>query len=317
MARAVSIPTIDLSTFFLNDEDQEGKKKVTEIIKQACSEYGLFQVVNHGVPIDFIHRAMEVCKEFFDQPYVEKVKVYSEPDAPLPCPHGYRKHKADKNEYLFMLPPGTTGNVFPTNPPKFQLIMEKLFSKFSETCQLLEGILNDSLGLPPNCLKDYNNDRCADILLSCRYFPATEMEDNGANSHQDPAVLGLIFQDDAGGLEVLIDGEWIPVTPIEGALVFHICDVLQVLTNDKFVSPFHQVLRPKGKSRYVFVFFYNLNGEKWVEPLPQFSKEIGEPPKYRRFQYKDYFGVRVKEKLNPPARHEDKTSLITFASATN
>lgn len=217
----------------------------------------------------------------------------------------------------------------------------------------MEGILNDFLGLPPNFLKDYNNDRCLDILLSYRYFPATETEDNGATSHQDPAVLSLIFQDDAGGLEVLIDREWIPVTPTEGALVFHISDVLQVtkkllinksykmkcfrfdcinfilanclnvcmanwqvLTNDRFVSHFHQVVRPKGKSRNVFVFFYNLNGDKWVEPLPQFSKEIGEPPKYRRFQYKDYFGVRVKEKLNPPARHEDNTTLITFASAT-
>lgn len=253
MASAVSIPTIDLSTFFLNEEDREGKKKVTDIIKQACSEYGLFQVVNHGVPIDFIHQAMELSlfcwQEFFDQPW-----------------------------WIF----------------------------------------------------------CWVIVTS-----------------QDPTVLSLIFQDDAGGLEVLIDREWIPVTPTEGALVFHISDVLQVtkkllinksykmkcfrfdcinfilanclnvcmanwqvLTNDRFVSHFHQVVRPKGKSRNVFVFFYNLNGDKWVELLPQFSKEIGEPPKYRRFQYKDYFGVRVKEKLNPPARHEDKTTLITFASAT-
>ncbi|XP_060170568.1 1-aminocyclopropane-1-carboxylate oxidase 1-like [Lycium barbarum] len=155
-----------------------------------------------------------------------------------------------------------------------------------------------------------------DLLSSYRYFPATKIEDNGATSHQDPTVLALIFQDDTGGLEGLKDGGWIPMAPIEGALVFHLCDVLQVLTNDKFVSPFHQMVRPKGKSRYVLVFFYNLNEEKWVEPLTQFTKELGELPKYRRFQYKDYFGMRVKEKLNPPAKHEDKTTLITFASAT-
>lgn len=317
MPSAVSIPTIDLSTFFLGEEE-ESKKEVREKIKQACSEYGLFQVVNHGVPIHLINQTMELCKEFFHLPYEDKLKVYTDhqPDAPLPLPLGYHKHKGDKNEYLCMSSPGTTTNVYPTNPPNIQLFMENLFNKFSETCQLLEGILNDCLGLPPNLFKDYNDDRCLDILLSYRYFPATESEDNGATSHQDPAVLGLIFQDDAGGLEVLIDGEWIPIAPIEGALVFHICDVLQVLTNDKFVSPFHQVVRPKGKSRYVFVFFYNLSGEKWVEPLPQFTKDIGELPKYRRFQFKDYFGVRVKEKLNPPARHQDKTTLVTFASAT-
>ncbi|KAJ8539915.1 hypothetical protein K7X08_026304 [Anisodus acutangulus] len=178
-----------------------------------------------------------------------------------------------------MCPPGTTANVFPTNPSNIRPIMEELFTKFSETCQLLESILNDCLGLPPNFLKDYNNDRCMDILLSYRYFPATESEDNGATFHQDPTVLSPVFQDDAGGLEILINGEWILVAPIKGALVYHICDVLQVLTNNKFVSPFHQVVRPKGKSRYVFVFFYNLSGEKWVEPLPQFSKDIEELPK--------------------------------------
>lgn len=314
MSSAVSIPTIDLSTFFSDEEEEEErKKKVRETIKQACSEYGLFQIVNHGIPINVISQAMEQCKEFFHLPYEDKLRCHTDQSH---LPYGYRKHKADKNEYLFMSPPGTTANVFPTNPPNIQLSMEKLFTKFSETCQLLEGILNDSLGLPPNFLKDYNDDRCMDILLSCRYFPATESEDNGATSHQDPTVFTLIFQDDAGGLETFVNEEWIPVVPLEGALVFHISDVLQVLTNDKFVSPFHQVVRPKGKSRYAFVFFYNLSGEKWVQPLPQFTKDIGELQKYRRFQFKDYFGVRVNERLNPPARHQDKTTLFTFAYTT-
>ncbi|CAN4112692.1 unnamed protein product [Withania somnifera] len=313
MAGTVSIPTIDLSSFLLG-EKEESKKEVTEKIKQACSEYGLFQVINHGVPLNLINQTMELCKEFFHLPYEDKLKFYNDKsDAPLTLPHGYSKHKADKNEYLCMCSPGSTTNVY---PPNIQPVMENLFNKFSGTCQLLEGILNDCLGLPPNFFRDYNDDRCLDILLSFRYFPATESENDGAASHQDPTVLSLIFQDNAGGLEVLIDKEWVPIAPMEGALVFHISDVLQVLTNDKFMSPFHKVVRPKGKSRYVFVFFYNLSGEKWVEPLPQFTKDIGELPKYKRFQFKDYFGMRVTEKLNPPAKHEHKTTLATFASAT-
>ncbi|KAK4726838.1 hypothetical protein R3W88_031755 [Solanum pinnatisectum] len=121
--------------------------------------------------------------------------------------------------------------------------MKNSFDNFSETRQLLEGFLNDSLGLPPNFLKDYNDDKSTNILLSYQYFPAIKSEDNSATFHQDPTVL----------------------------------------TNDKFVSPFHQVVKPKGKSRYVFVIFYNLSGEKWVQPLPQFIKDIGKLQKYRRF----------------------------------
>lgn len=116
MASTVSILIIDLSAFLL-DEGEKRKMKVRETIKEACFKYGLFQVVNHGVPIKVINQAMEQCKEFFDLPYQEKFKLYTDQSD---FPYGYHKHKADKNEYLFMLPPGTAANVFPTNPPNIQ-----------------------------------------------------------------------------------------------------------------------------------------------------------------------------------------------------
>lgn len=42
------IPTVDLSPFTKNDED--GKKQAMEVVTKACSEYGFFQIVNHGEP---------------------------------------------------------------------------------------------------------------------------------------------------------------------------------------------------------------------------------------------------------------------------
>lgn len=117
-----SIPTVDLSPFF-NEGDEDGKKEAKQIIFQACSDYGFFQVVNHGVPLSLMSRALELSKTFFEYPREEKLK--SSPGLRAPLPAGYSRqpeHSADKNEYFLMFPPGSSFNVYPSNPPEFRLI---------------------------------------------------------------------------------------------------------------------------------------------------------------------------------------------------
>ena len=116
-----SIPTIDLSPL-LKKGDEDGKKKAIEAITKACSEYGFFQIVNHGVPLGLMSKALELSKTFFDYSSEEKLKVTSGSAAP-DLPAGYCRqpeHSADKNEYLVMFPPGSDFNVYPQNPPEFR-----------------------------------------------------------------------------------------------------------------------------------------------------------------------------------------------------
>ncbi|KAK6123040.1 hypothetical protein DH2020_043222 [Rehmannia glutinosa] len=313
-----SIPTIDLSPFFTNS-DENGQKKAIEIIKKACSEYGFFQIVNHGIPLDLMSQAIQLSKTFFAFPYEEKLKYSPGSDAPLPA--GYRKqpdNSPDKNEYLLMFQPQSGFNVLPTNPPDFRAAMEEMFTYFSLTGVLIETILNDCLGLPTNFLKEYNQDRSWDLMSAKHYFPATETENIGISRHEDGNVITFIYQDDVGGLEVLRDGQWIPVVPsqAQGTLVVNVGDVIQVLTNKKFKSATHRVTRPKRKSRYSFSYFYNLQVDKWVEPLPHFTTQIGEPPKYRGFLYKDYLSLRIRNKTHPPSNPEDEINITHYAIST-
>lgn len=103
-----------------------------------------------------------------------------------------------------------------------------MFKKLSKVCLLLESIVNESLGLPPDFLKQYNNDRSWDFMTTLYYFSATEEGENGLTHHEDGNCITLVFQDDTGGLQVRKDGEWIPVVPVEGAIVVNIGDVIQV-----------------------------------------------------------------------------------------
>lgn len=90
--------------------------------------------------------------------------------------------------------------------------------------------------------------------------------------------------------------------------------MVQVLSNNKFKSATHRVVRPEGKHRYSYCFFYNLQGDKWVEPLAQFTEQIGEAPKYRKFQYKEYQGLRMRNKTHPPQNPQDVIHITHYAT---
>ncbi|CAK9138085.1 unnamed protein product [Ilex paraguariensis] len=312
-----AIPTVDLTPFF-TDGDEDGKKKAKEVISQACSEYGFFQVVNHGVPLALMNQAMELSKTFFAYPDEEKLKC-TRNSAGAPIPGGYNiqpGRSPDKNEYVVVFPAGSSFNVFPTNPPKFQEIFEEMFTYFTKVGQLMESIFSECLGLPPNFLKEYNEDRSWDLMVALHYFAATENENTGVSEHEDQNLITFVLQDEIGGLEVRKDGQWIPVIPTKGTFVVNVGDVIQVLSNNKFKSATHRVVRSKGKKRHSFAFFHNLQGDKWVEPLSQFTTDIGEPPRYRGFLYKDYQALRRKNKTHPPSRPEDAIRITHYAIST-
>ncbi|XP_054805983.1 1-aminocyclopropane-1-carboxylate oxidase-like isoform X2 [Prosopis cineraria] len=319
----MAVPTIDISAF-LKQGDEDGKSKAIRQITEACCEYGFFQIMNHEVSLELMERCLDLSRTFFNSSDEEKQKSSPRFDGPLPA--GYSRqpsHSPDKNEYLLVFPPGSDFNVYPQNPPRFREAMEEVFEELKKVGMLLEGIINECLGMPPDVLKEFNDDRSWDFMVALRYFPASESEDNGITEHEDGNCFSFVIPDQVGGLQVRHDGAWIPVVPTPGTIVFNIADVIQigfdcvetwkVLSNEKFKSGTHRVVRTKGKSRYSLVFFYNLHGDKWVEPLAQFTKEAGEAPKYRGFVYKDYQQLRVRNKTHPPPCPQDAINISHYA----
>lgn len=68
-------------------------------------------------------------------------------------------------------------------------------------------------------------------MTALRYFQTDDETENsnGLSEHEDGNCITFVIQDEVGGLQVRKNGEWIPVTPIQGTIVVNISDVIQVI----------------------------------------------------------------------------------------
>ncbi len=94
--------------------------------------------------------------------------------------------------------------------------------------RLLE-LLTEGLGLEPGHFNQYLE---KERMISMRfnfYPPCPEPSlAIGLRAHTDPHLLTILHQDSVAGLQVQIDGKWIPVKPRPDCFVVNIGDLFQV-----------------------------------------------------------------------------------------
>ena len=114
----------------------------------------------------------------------------------------------------------------------------------------------------------------------------------GARVHTDTGAFTILLQDQIGGLEVQnADGEWVAATPMEGAFVVNVGDMLQNWTNGRFISIKHRVINRSGKERYSVPYFLNPDLTALVEPLPEFVSDDN-PPRFEPVHVGEFLSKR-------------------------
>lgn len=91
------------------------------------------------------------------------------------------------------------------------------------------GLLSEALGLKTEFLRDM--ECLKGHRLHCHYYPPCPEPELaiGLMKHSDSGFLTILLQNQlVSGLQVLYEGRWIDIQPVQGALVINIGDLLQV-----------------------------------------------------------------------------------------
>jgi isopenicillin N synthase-like dioxygenase len=119
-----------------------------------------------------------------------------------------------------------------------------------------------------------------------------ESDQSGAAAHTDYGAITILWQDDVGALQVRNrQGRWIDAPYVDGTFVINIWDMLELWSNDLFVSTPHRVVNRSGRERYSIATFFDPDFDAKIECLPNCSSAHN-PPKHEPLVAGDYIVSR-------------------------
>ncbi|XP_031249431.1 protein DMR6-LIKE OXYGENASE 1-like [Pistacia vera] len=306
---AQGIPLIDLSV--LNSPDNHNIDGLVLEIRNACKNWGFFQVINHGVPLEKRHKIENASRKFFAQPLEEKRKVRRDEANAL----GYYDTEHTKNvrdwkelfDYGVQNPTLVSAssepddkevvewfNRLPEYPPEFREACEEYAKDLEKLAYKLMELIALSLGLPANSFCNFYRDQTGVIRLN--HYPPCPVPHLalGVGRHKDSGALTILAQDDVGGLEVKrkSDGEWTRVKPTPDAYIINVGDILQAWSNEIYESVEHRVVVNTEKERFSIAFFFNPAHYTMVKPLDELINEKN-PAKYRAYNWGKFIATRM------------------------
>ncbi|XP_041022947.1 gibberellin 2-beta-dioxygenase-like [Juglans microcarpa x Juglans regia] len=292
------IPVVDLS-------DPDAKN----LIVKAC-EFGIFKVVNHGVPVEFMNKLEAEALRFFNLPQSEKDR------AGPPDPFGYGSKRIGPNgdvgwiEYILLntnpeVISHKSFSIFQENPEMFLSAVDRYVSAVKKmACEVLE-LVADGLEIKPRnvlsrLLRDEKSDSCFRLN---HYPPCPELQTlSGRNlvgfgEHTDPQIISVLRSNNTSGLQICLrDGTWVTVPPDQSSFFINVGDSFQVMTNGRFKSVKHRVLADHTKSRISMIYFGGPPLSEKISPLPSLLAE-GEESIYNEFAWWEYKRSAYKSRL--------------------
>lgn len=285
----LEVPVIDLGSS--NDENLVG------LISEASREWGIFQVVNHGIPDDAIAKLQKVGKEFFELPQEEK-ELIAKPEGyqgvegygtKLQKELGGKKGWVDHLFHIIWPKSAINYNFWPKNPPLYREANEEYAIALRGVVDKLFEALSLGIGLDNHELKKASGGDDLIYMLKINYYPPCPRPDLalGVVAHTDMSAITILVPNEVQGLQVHKDDHWYDVKYIPNALIIHIGDQIEIMSNGKYKSVYHRTTVNKDKTRMSWPVFLEPPPELLTGPISKLITEEN-PAKFKTKKYKDY-----------------------------
>ncbi|CAL5019725.1 unnamed protein product [Urochloa decumbens] len=278
-------------------------------IADAAREWGLFQIVNHGVPSSVVAELQRVGRAFFDLPREEKAR-HAAMDPASGKIEGYgttlrldddlEGKKKTWNEFLFhvVAPPEKVDHgAWPRSPAGYREANEAYCLHVQRLARELFGYLSLGLGLEEGAMAEAFGGAGAGgmvFLQKINFYPPCPQPELalGVAPHTDMSTLTLLVPNEVQGLQVFKDGHWYDAKYVPDALIVHIGDQIEIFSNGAYKAVLHRTTVNKEKTRMSWPVFVEPPGELVVGPHPQLVTEENQA-KYKAKKYKDYQHCKI------------------------
>jgi isopenicillin N synthase-like dioxygenase len=278
------LPIIDFAPF---EAGGAWRDHVAAQIDWAASEFGFFYVVGHGVELAMIERLVALSRTFFLQDREQKQAIHMSLGGRawrgyFPVGDELTSGRPDLKEGLYFgeeLPeldarvragiPLHGGNLFPRLPGFPEAVLDYITELTSLGHHLMSAI-GRGLHLGDHYFFDHYTANPTKLFRIFNYpaIPLDQPEDTrGVGEHTDYGLLTVLYQDEAGGLEVQYGNTWLDVPYVPGSFVVNVGDMLERLTSGRYTSALHRVVNRSGRSRISMPFFFDPGFDTVMEPI--------------------------------------------------
>ncbi|CAL0313272.1 unnamed protein product [Lupinus luteus] len=257
------IPIISLAGI----DDVGRRPEICNKIVDAFENWGIFQVVDHGVDIKLISEMTRLAKEFFALTSEEKLRFDmsgGKKGGFIVSSHLQGEAVRNWREIMtyFSYPIKERDySRWPEKPIEWRKVTEEYSEELMDlSCKLLQ-VLSEAMGLDKEAVTKACIEMDQKVVVN--FYPKCPQPDLtlGLKRHTDPGTITLLLQDNVGGLQATRDNgkTWITVQPVEAAFVVNL--------GDHGHNADHQAVVNSNYSRLSIATFQNPAPEAIVYPL--------------------------------------------------
>ncbi|KAK4423322.1 Gibberellin 2-beta-dioxygenase 6 [Sesamum alatum] len=280
-----ALPLIDLRGL-TGDDEGERAKCASEIVR-ASSEWGFFQVVNHGVSPRLLSQMRREQIELFNAPFSRKSTCgllnnsYRWGSPTAASPDNFSWSEAFHVPLTKVSDPACYGEF-----SSLREVLVEYAGAMQKVARMVAGVLTTNLGQSIQEFEEMIGCDESTCYLRLNRYPACPLMSgaeivHGLVPHTDSDFLTILHQDQVGGLQLMKDNKWIAVNPNKHALIVNIGDLFQAWSNDVYKSVEHGVMANAKTERFSVAYFLCPSHDSLIGSCKQ-------PSLYTDFTFAEY-----------------------------